>query len=153
VFLPRPLVLVEQLPRNATGKLPHQVLQSLAERHLRASGALTPALDEPAEEHSELSVAYDHASFAGHFPGSPILPGAVLLDEALREIGRSRRIDLTQWRVASAKFLEPVRPGDELTLQHAAPRDGTIRFVIRAASRTVASGVLSVIASQESHGP
>jgi acyl-coenzyme A synthetase/AMP-(fatty) acid ligase len=39
VFLPRPLVLVDRLPRNATGKLPLQVLQSLAERHLRASGA------------------------------------------------------------------------------------------------------------------
>ncbi len=39
VFLPRPLVLVDRLPRNATGKLPLQVLQSLAERHLRAGGA------------------------------------------------------------------------------------------------------------------
>jgi acyl-coenzyme A synthetase/AMP-(fatty) acid ligase/3-hydroxymyristoyl/3-hydroxydecanoyl-(acyl carrier protein) dehydratase len=157
VFLPRPLLLVERLPRNATGKLPHEILQSLAQRHLRASGAApapAPALGKPAEEsHSELSVAKDHASFAGHFPGFPILPGAVLLDEALREIERSRRIDLTQWRVASAKFLEPVRPGDELTLQHAAPHDGTIRFVIRTAGRMVASGVLSVIASQESHGP
>ena len=27
VFLPRPLILVERLPRNATGKLPQQALQ------------------------------------------------------------------------------------------------------------------------------
>jgi acyl-coenzyme A synthetase/AMP-(fatty) acid ligase len=33
VFLPRPLLLVDQLPRNATGKLPQQALLSLAERH------------------------------------------------------------------------------------------------------------------------
>jgi acyl-coenzyme A synthetase/AMP-(fatty) acid ligase len=32
VFLPRPLVLVERLPRNATGKLPQQSLQALADR-------------------------------------------------------------------------------------------------------------------------
>jgi acyl-coenzyme A synthetase/AMP-(fatty) acid ligase len=38
VFLPRPLLLVEQLPRNATGKLPLQALQSLAESHLRVGG-------------------------------------------------------------------------------------------------------------------
>jgi acyl-coenzyme A synthetase/AMP-(fatty) acid ligase len=38
VFLPRPLLLVDQLPRNATGKLPLQALQSLAESHLRAGG-------------------------------------------------------------------------------------------------------------------
>jgi len=31
-FLPRPLMLVDQLPRNATGKLPQQALQRLAER-------------------------------------------------------------------------------------------------------------------------
>jgi acyl-coenzyme A synthetase/AMP-(fatty) acid ligase len=30
VFLPRPLLLVERLPRNATGKLPQHALQSLA---------------------------------------------------------------------------------------------------------------------------
>ncbi len=37
VFLPRPLLLVERLPRNATGKLPQQALQSLADRHLKAA--------------------------------------------------------------------------------------------------------------------
>jgi acyl-coenzyme A synthetase/AMP-(fatty) acid ligase len=35
VFLPRPLLIVEQLPRNATGKLPRQALLDLAERHVR----------------------------------------------------------------------------------------------------------------------
>jgi acyl-coenzyme A synthetase/AMP-(fatty) acid ligase len=32
VFLPRPLVIVDRLPRNATGKLPQQALQALADR-------------------------------------------------------------------------------------------------------------------------
>jgi len=32
VFLPRPLMIVERLPRNATGKLPQQALQALADR-------------------------------------------------------------------------------------------------------------------------
>jgi acyl-coenzyme A synthetase/AMP-(fatty) acid ligase len=35
VFLPRPLIMVEHLPRNATGKLPHGELQHLANRHLQ----------------------------------------------------------------------------------------------------------------------
>jgi acyl-coenzyme A synthetase/AMP-(fatty) acid ligase len=34
VFLPRPLIIVERLPRNATGKLPQHELQELANRHL-----------------------------------------------------------------------------------------------------------------------
>jgi acyl-coenzyme A synthetase/AMP-(fatty) acid ligase len=36
VFLPRPLLMVERLPRNATGKLPQQALQGFAESQLRA---------------------------------------------------------------------------------------------------------------------
>ena len=35
VFLPRPLIIVERLPRNATGKVPQQELQHLANRHLQ----------------------------------------------------------------------------------------------------------------------
>jgi acyl-coenzyme A synthetase/AMP-(fatty) acid ligase len=38
VFLPRPVLLVERLPRNATGKLPQQALQLIAERQLRLHG-------------------------------------------------------------------------------------------------------------------
>ncbi|HXN11064.1 MAG TPA: AMP-ligase, partial [Steroidobacteraceae bacterium] len=36
-FLPRPLLLVEALPRNETGKLPQQALQALAARMTAAS--------------------------------------------------------------------------------------------------------------------
>jgi acyl-coenzyme A synthetase/AMP-(fatty) acid ligase len=35
IFIPRPLVLVEALPRNSTGKLPREALQALAREHLR----------------------------------------------------------------------------------------------------------------------
>ena len=37
VFLPRPLIMLERLPRNATGKLPQHELQHLANRHMQAS--------------------------------------------------------------------------------------------------------------------
>jgi 3-hydroxymyristoyl/3-hydroxydecanoyl-(acyl carrier protein) dehydratase len=94
-----------------------------------------------------LRIAEDHAAFAGHFPGFPILPGAALLDVVLHEIGRSRAIDLAQWSVASAKFLAIVRPGDDLTLEHSASGDATIRFVIRAADRAVASGLLTALSA------
>jgi 3-hydroxymyristoyl/3-hydroxydecanoyl-(acyl carrier protein) dehydratase len=97
---------------------------------------------------SALRNLADHASFAGHFPGLPILPGAVLLDEALHEIEVSRGLDLTQWRIASAKFLEIVRPDDALTIEHSAPNEATIQFRIRNASRVVATGVLAAVAAQ-----
>lgn len=37
-FMPRPLVLLDALPRNSTGKLPREALQALADVHLAQSG-------------------------------------------------------------------------------------------------------------------
>jgi|SRR5271154_441306 len=93
--------------------------------------------------HSAIEVPADHPAFAGHFPGFPVLPGAVLIDEALQVIQRQRGIDLTEWQIASAKFQGTVRPGDALCLEHDSPKSGLIRFAIRVANRTVASGSLS----------
>jgi 3-hydroxyacyl-[acyl-carrier-protein] dehydratase len=93
--------------------------------------------------HNALCIAADHPSFAGHFPGFPVLPGAVLLDEMLRAIESARGIDLTGWRISSAKFLDVVRPGDELVLEHDAPGVGLIRFAIHAGERKVVSGTLA----------
>ncbi len=97
---------------------------------------------QAASMHIPIEIAADHPAFAGHFPKFPVLPGAVLLDEALQVIQRARGIDLAQWQIASAKFLDIVRPGEALCLEHDAPRGGLIRFTIRAADRTVASGSL-----------
>jgi 3-hydroxyacyl-[acyl-carrier-protein] dehydratase len=99
---------------------------------------------DPAALHSRIEIARDHPAFAGHFPKFPVLPGAVLLDEALQLIERERGIDLTQWHIASAKFLDVVRPGDVLGLEHDVPKDGLIRFILRCAGRTVASGSLTL---------
>ena len=92
---------------------------------------------------SVIEIARDHPSFAGHFPKFPVLPGAVLLDEALQAIAGARGIDLRDWRVASVKFLGAVRPGDALRLEHTAPHGGEIRFTIHAATRLVANGRLA----------
>jgi 3-hydroxyacyl-[acyl-carrier-protein] dehydratase len=94
--------------------------------------------------HSRLDVASDHPAFAGHFPKFPVLPGAALLDEALQLIERERGIDLTQWHIAAVKFLDAVRPGDALGLEHDMPEKGLIRFTIRCDGRTVASGSLTL---------
>ncbi|WP_411880016.1 AMP-binding protein [Polaromonas sp. YR568] len=42
IFIPRPLVLVEALPRNSTGKLPREALLALAQQHLRKRPAHAP---------------------------------------------------------------------------------------------------------------
>jgi 3-hydroxyacyl-[acyl-carrier-protein] dehydratase len=93
--------------------------------------------------HGPLQVAVDHPSFAGHFPHFPVLPGAILLDEALYAIEQARGIDLRQWQISSAKFLDIVRPNDRLFLEHDVTAPGMIHFTVRVANRTVASGKIS----------
>jgi acyl-coenzyme A synthetase/AMP-(fatty) acid ligase len=39
VFLPRPIVLLDSLPRNSTGKLPRDTLQALAQAHQQKGAA------------------------------------------------------------------------------------------------------------------
>ena len=70
-FLPRPLHMVDRLPRNDLGKLPREELLRLI-RQSRADAA--PIL---------IRFPADHPTGPDHFPGNPIIPGAVLLDELM----------------------------------------------------------------------
>lgn len=91
---------------------------------------------------TRLAIGADHPSFAGHFPKFPVLPGAVLLDEALRAIESACGLNLKEWQVATAKFLSPVRPREGLLLEHDAADAGLIHFSIQVGERKVASGTL-----------
>lgn len=90
-----------------------------------------------------LSIAASHPAFEGHFPGSPVLPGVVLLDEAIRAIELADGGEPRCWRVASVKFLRPVAPGEPLVLEQERTASGTVRFTILSAAQAVASGALS----------
>lgn len=87
-------------------------------------------------------VPLDHAAFAGHFPGTPIVPGVVLLDVALKIIAEAHQIALDHCEIGSVKFLSPVYPGDTLAFHHERLTSGTIRFEISSAQTTIASGTL-----------
>ena len=90
--------------------------------------------------HRALHIASDHPAYEGHFPGHPMLPGVVLLAEALAVI-ESLAAPAGGWVVENAKFLLPVEPGTPLTLTHEALASGAVRFEIHSPAGVVASGL------------
>ena len=102
---------------------------------------------------TRLDIAADHPAFAGHFPGMPIVPGVVLLDEALfaLEAVGAYKPDAAAWTIATAKFFHPVGPGAMLVLRHEQLANGSIRFEISAGARKIAAG--SLVPRTEGGGP
>jgi 3-hydroxyacyl-[acyl-carrier-protein] dehydratase len=94
-----------------------------------------------------LPLAADHPAYAGHFPGMPIMPGAVLLDEALHAIGAALHADLSSCRLNAVKFLSPVKPGEAVRVEYEAPAGGAVRFDILCGGRKVATGSLRALST------
>jgi 3-hydroxymyristoyl/3-hydroxydecanoyl-(acyl carrier protein) dehydratase len=89
-----------------------------------------------------VTIPAEHPAFAGHFPGTPILPGVLLLDESLRVLEAKQFPAAMQWRIASAKFLKPVRPGEPLQIEYETLANGAVHFSILSAGTPVATGTL-----------
>lgn len=58
----------------------------------------------------ELRVPAGHASLAGHFPGRPVVPGVLLLDQMLAAIERATGAHASHLR--QVKFSAPLQPDE-----------------------------------------
>ena len=69
-------------------------------------------------------VSYNEPYFAGHFPGEPVMPGALIV-EALAQVGAVAVLSCEDFKgktayfgaINSAKFKKKVVPGDVLLLE------------------------------------
>jgi 3-hydroxymyristoyl/3-hydroxydecanoyl-(acyl carrier protein) dehydratase len=158
VFLPRRVVHVDALPREATGKLTAAALRAFALGRLAPVGedrvatpgpsAAARGADAPEVDRIELAVPSEHPAFAGHFPGHPVLPGAVLLAMVVEALaGRAGWPDRpgSALAVPQLKFLAPVAPAARLTLEWHGAATGTIAFEVRAGEHAVARGRIGVL--------
>jgi 3-hydroxyacyl-[acyl-carrier-protein] dehydratase len=90
-------------------------------------------------------IPAEHPSLPGHFPGAPIVPAVVILDE----VGAA----VAEWRANSrlagiplAKFLSPLQPGQTFTICLSLANDtaGEINFRCRTEERLIAEGRLRI---------
>ena len=88
----------------------------------------------------------DHPSLPGHFPGTPLVPGVVILDEVVAA--------LVEWRqnsqlsgIRSVKFLAPLKPEQPFTISLSATSENAaeVSFCCRAEERVIVEGRLAVV--------
>lgn len=89
------------------------------------------------------SIPADHPACAGHFPGFPVVPGAVLLDEILSRLESALALDLCAYRLSAAKFPAPLAPGCTVSLNYRREAGGAVHFSLAANGGVVATGSLA----------
>jgi 3-hydroxyacyl-[acyl-carrier-protein] dehydratase len=103
-------------------------------------------LEPPELGRAVKSVSLSDDVFVDHFPGHPVMPGAlmveslaqlggVLLEAAVRKQGSSRELHAILTIIERAKFRRMVKPGDRLLLEatvvRASEDGGQVRGVVR----------------------
>jgi acyl dehydratase len=168
-FVPRRVVQVPALPREATGKLTVAALRRFALATLAAdtgAAASGGAAARRAAGIDEDTYPIDaaHPAFEGHFPGHPLLPGVALLSLVLRSLDRrpALRAHLTAaapggstrsggsaaalpLAIEQVKFLSPVGPGDCVRVRlglSPRPQGDGVAFECLVGERVAARGVL-----------
>jgi 3-hydroxyacyl-[acyl-carrier-protein] dehydratase len=88
------------------------------------------------------AIAPDHPSLPGHFPGHPVVPGVVVLEQVLAEIERALGA-LGPLRLPQVKFVQPLLPGEsaEIELTGEAPR---WKFRVLRGDTLIASGEVAL---------
>ena len=123
-FVPRRIVMLAEMPTTAVGK-PH-----------------VAALMELLEDRGvTFSIPAGHPSLAGHFPGNPIVPGAVVLDHALRAAGMPGAAALK-----SVKFTGVLRAKEDCIVE-TSESDHAVEITCRTGTRQVMRATLRRIAS------
>lgn len=71
----------------------------------------------------QFAVPADHPCLPGHFPGRPIVPGVVLLEQVIAAIQAVHGMQ-ESLRLPQVKFLQPLLPGEvaRVELDGVAPR-------------------------------
>ncbi len=91
------------------------------------------------------AIRADHPSLAGHFPGAPIVPGVVILDEVAAALTKWRK-DCRLTEIRAVKFVLPLKPEQLFTICLTAAKDAEaeVDFCCRIEGRMIVEGRLAI---------
>lgn len=131
VFVPRRVAFLDDLPRTAVGKVQVETVRALIEEE--AGSAILP--QEPG-----FTISDEHPALPGHFPGNPIVPGAVTLDHAIAAAGL-RSVEI----LLSVRFHDVLRAGERCTVARRAIGDGTrVALECKSGDRRILSAKVAI---------
>ncbi len=98
--------------------------------------------------HTSFQIKKDHPCLAGHFPGNPIVPGVIILDEVASIILQQDSV----FRItgfSSVKFLQPLHAEQDVTVKlgdkvFTSSGRSKIKFLIYNKSELVAQGEIKL---------
>lgn len=87
-----------------------------------------------------VTIAPDHPSLAGHFPGHPVVPGVLVMDEVIETLREFCGRDLIVTGLPSVKLSSPLLPGERLLIDITQDDTDIAAFTCRVGQRIVAAG-------------
>ena len=89
------------------------------------------------------AIMADHPSLPGHFPGAPLVPGVLILDEVLAAL-RVWQKDYEVTAIQAVKFLQPLKPEQQFTICLSANNGDSnmVNFCCRIEGRIITEGQL-----------
>ncbi len=87
----------------------------------------------------------DHPSLPGHFPGAPLVPGVVILDEVITALAEWRQNSQVSG-IRMVKFLAPLKPEQAFMVSLSLKNEHgpEVNFCCRAKGRVIVEGQLEV---------
>ena len=92
------------------------------------------------------AIPAEHPALAGHFPGNPLVPGVLLLEQVQRAI-EAEAGPLPALRLPQVKFVQPLRPGQPARVELEPRAPGRWRFRVLHGQVLLASGEVAVAAA------
>lgn len=88
-------------------------------------------------------IAHDHPALPGHFPGNPVVPGVLLLDQVLSLLEATHG-PLPTLRLPQVKFLQPLLPGQMGRIEVTMRGPENWRFRVMRGETLLASGDITM---------
>lgn len=96
---------------------------------------------------SQCVINEKHPSLPGHFPGNPVVPGVVIIDEVITAVNTWQPESIIEG-FNSVKFLQPLLPNERFVIELHQSKANRIKFECKKAQQVFASGLMNVTGGQ-----